>query len=237
MSPRVRGVQSASSKSRQESGSQVRSLRDANQSNEMQDARELVARDAGRRELTEPKEMRALAHPTRLAILEALVREGPLTATQAANLLGDSPGNISWHLQTLARYGFIEETGTGRGRTRPWRLVSLGQRLSTSEETPTATRAAGEALASMMIERNFNRLREFQTVSASFSEPWRAAAFTTTVLTYLTPDELDDLGEELASVLDRFRDRTIDRAKRPKSALPVQIVAFGHPLPPSESGN
>jgi DNA-binding transcriptional ArsR family regulator len=211
--------------------------RDSNRSQELEGEHDLVARDKERRQLTEPKEMRALAHPTRLAILEVLLREGPLTATQAANLLGDSPGNISWHLQTLGRYGFIEETGTGRGRTRPWRLVSLGQRLSTSEDTPAGTRAAGEALASMMIERNFNRLREFQSVSASFPDSWSNAAFTTAVLTYLTAEELDALGVELASVLDRYRDRTIDRAKRPKSALPVQIVAFGHPLPPSESGS
>ncbi len=77
------------------------------------------------RDISDPRTMRALAHPVRLALLEALRREGPLTATRAAELLDDSPGNMSWHLQTLAKYGFVEEAGGGRGRSRPWRVVSL----------------------------------------------------------------------------------------------------------------
>ena len=77
-----------------------------------------LAPGAGRREITDPRTMRALAHPVRIALLEALRREGTLTATRAAELLGDSPGNMSWHLQTLAKYGFVEEAGGGRGRSR-----------------------------------------------------------------------------------------------------------------------
>ena len=61
------------------------------------------------REITDPKAMRALAHPVRLAILDAMRNEGELTATRAADLLNQSPGNMSWHLQTLAKYGFIVE--------------------------------------------------------------------------------------------------------------------------------
>jgi DNA-binding transcriptional ArsR family regulator len=237
VSPRAGHTRPNPEKSQEASESPLTTLRGDDQSNDLETERELVARSADRRQLTEPKEMRALAHPTRLAILEALEREGPLTATQAANLLDDSPGNISWHLQTLARYGFIEETGTRRGRTRPWRLVTLGQRFSTSDETSPGTRAAGEALASMMMERNFNRLRDYEANPASYPGPWRNAAFTTTVLTYLTPEELEALGDEVTTALDRFRERMLDRGKRPRGALPVQVVAFGHPLQPSKSGN
>ena len=66
--------------------------------------------------------MRALAHPLRVALLEVMRRDGAITATRAAELLDESPGNMSWHLQTLAKYGFVEETGDGRGRSRPRRL-------------------------------------------------------------------------------------------------------------------
>src|ERR1700761_5397400 len=76
------------------------------------------------REITDARTMRALAHPTRLALLNLLGREGELTASRAAELLDDSPGNMSWHLQTLAKYGFVEETGEGKGRSRPWRVIS-----------------------------------------------------------------------------------------------------------------
>ncbi len=55
------------------------------------------------REISDPRSMRAFAHPVRIALIEALRREGALTATRAAEILDDSPGNMSWHLQTLAK--------------------------------------------------------------------------------------------------------------------------------------
>src|SRR6185437_9949446 len=72
-------------------------------------------------DLTDPKAMRALAHPLRWALLEALGHAGTLTATQASDMLGESPANCAFHLRTLARYGFVEEAGGGKGRERPWR--------------------------------------------------------------------------------------------------------------------
>ena len=77
-----------------------------------------------RQVITDARAMRALAHPLRVALLEAMRREREITATRAAELLDENPGNMSWHLQTLAKYGFVEETGKGRGRSRPWRLAS-----------------------------------------------------------------------------------------------------------------
>ena len=78
----------------------------------------------GSREITDPKAMRALAHPLRLTLLEQLGRAGTLTATQAAEIVGESPANCSFHLRTLAKYGFVEEAATGQGRERPWRRVA-----------------------------------------------------------------------------------------------------------------
>src|SRR3954454_18364614 len=103
-----------------------------------------VARDGEPREITDARTIRALAHPVRLRLMELLVREGPLTATQAATLLDDSPGNMSWHLQTLAKYGFVEEAGGGRGRARPWRLVAAGSRLRASFDDVERSRATAE---------------------------------------------------------------------------------------------
>src|SRR5436309_138158 len=57
-------------------------------------------------ELTDPKAMRALAHPLRIELLR-LLRE-PRTATECAEALGESPQSCSYHLRTLAKYGFVE---------------------------------------------------------------------------------------------------------------------------------
>jgi phosphoribosylformylglycinamidine cyclo-ligase len=40
---------------------------------------------------SDPRTLRALAHPVRLDLLYLLEREGPLTASQAADLLGITP--------------------------------------------------------------------------------------------------------------------------------------------------
>ena len=82
--------------------------------------------------------MRALAHPLRVRLLELIRRDGEITATRAAELLDDSPGNMSWHLQTLAKYGFVEEAEGGRGRSRPWRMTRRSERFDTSVADPEA---------------------------------------------------------------------------------------------------
>ena len=78
------------------------------------------------RRLTDATVMRALAHPTRIALHELIAREGELTATQAGERLGLTPANVSYHLRQLGKYGFIEEGLSGPGRARPWRVRSAG---------------------------------------------------------------------------------------------------------------
>ena len=75
--------------------------------------------------LTDPRALRAYAHPVRMALVGLLRTEGPLTATRAAELLGESSGTCSFHLRQLAKYGLVEEAGGGTGREKPWRATAL----------------------------------------------------------------------------------------------------------------
>jgi DNA-binding transcriptional ArsR family regulator len=181
--------------------------------------------------------MRALAHPMRLALLEALRREGSLTATRAAELLDDSPGNMSWHLQTLAKYGFVEEAGGGRGRSRPWRVVPLVLNIEAVATGDPATEAAGEALEATLQQHNDRRLHEWWSQRRSYSEQWRRSAFYSGGIGYLTAGELHQLSEEVNHLLMRYQDRAQDKSLRPADALPVQFVAYAHPVPTTVSGN
>jgi predicted transcriptional regulator len=70
--------------------------------------------------ITDPKALRALAHPIRMSLIGLLRTEGPLTATKAAELLGESSATTSFHLRQLAKYGMAEEAAGGNGRERPW---------------------------------------------------------------------------------------------------------------------
>jgi DNA-binding transcriptional ArsR family regulator len=187
------------------------------------------------REISDAKTMRALAHPVRLQLLELIHRDGEVTATRAAEALGESPGNMSWHLQTLAKYGFIEEADGGKGRSRPWRITTDLTRISTTG-ADQSTVAAGNALAGLMLDNNVARWRAWLAASDDYSEEWQKAAPTISSMIYLTAAELQQLADELVELLSRFAER-IDPGRRPDDALPVELTAFGHPLPQTPSGN
>ena len=189
-----------------------------------------------RKVVTDPRAMRALAHPLRVALLEALRRDGELTATRAADLLGESPGNMSWHLQTLAKYGFVEEAGEGRGRARPWRLTTSSRSFETGVATDAESVSAGEALERTFLARTVEHMRDWWSQSMSYPVKWRRAAFMTDTVRYLTAEELASMMDEINAIYDRFLDRDT-KAARPADALPVHLHAHGHPLIPTPSGN
>jgi DNA-binding transcriptional ArsR family regulator len=74
-------------------------------------------------EISDPRAIRALAHPLRLDLLELLFATGPATAAQCGRVLGVSQANCSFHLRQLGKYGFVEDAGPGRDRReRQWRV-------------------------------------------------------------------------------------------------------------------
>jgi DNA-binding transcriptional ArsR family regulator len=195
-----------------------------------------VVREEQPRKLTDPRVIRALAHPVRIALLEALLREGPLTATEAAELLADSPGNMSWHLQTLAKYGFVEEAEGGVGRRRPWRRVAIGTSYEESADDPELSTAA-TALSEIGAERAFERLTRWYAVRGGYSPEWQHSWFMTHSLNYLLPGELEQLGRDMHALLAPYSERVAHPDRRPAGSQPVNVVAFGHPLTPNPSGN
>src|SRR6202046_1711837 len=182
------------------------------------------------RELSDARTMRALSHPVRLALIETLNLAGPLTATQAGERIGESPTTCSFHRRQLAKYGFVEEAGGGKGRSRPWRLTATGMQFSSVHADPETEMAAG-ALVRMLRDRQFARYQTWLETNHNFPREWRDAAGSSESIIYLTPGELDELSEEvLALVLPRFRERLTDPPRRPPDAVPVEILMLSYPL-------
>lgn len=102
--------------------------------------------------------MRAMAHPVRLALLEALGRDEPLTATEAAAIVGESPSACSFHLRMLAKYGLVE-ADEAIGRRRPWRRKNpSGFVFPAVDDDPQTSLAAG-ALSDLVWGRLLDRAR------------------------------------------------------------------------------
>jgi DNA-binding transcriptional ArsR family regulator len=182
------------------------------------------------RPLRDPAALRALAHPLRLKILEALAVHGPATATELSDRVDESPANCSWHLRQLARYGFIEETGGGTGRQRPWRLVPGGTTWADRDEPDDRELArAGDATTEVLLDREYAALRHWLAQRRTAPVEWRDAAYLGQSIAFLTPEELTGLGEELLAILLRYQDRLTDPAQRPPGARPVRLVAWSTP--------
>src|SRR6266704_2264045 len=105
--------------------------------------------------MTDPRALRALAHPLRLSLLGLLRSEGPLTATRAGELVGESSASCSFHLRQLAKYGLVEEAGGGRGRERPWRATAMVTDVPSVTGRPELAAAAG-LLSAVVAERYFD---------------------------------------------------------------------------------
>jgi DNA-binding transcriptional ArsR family regulator len=180
------------------------------------------------RQLSDPRDMRALAHPIRLALLEVLAAYGPLTATQAGELIGESASSCSFHLRTLARHNFVEETGDGRGRQRPWRLVSIGMQI-TDAEAGSEKFVAATALAQIAAERQLNRLRQWWQVNRNADPEWLHAADQSDSMSWLTPEELREINDAVVKTLLRHHDRLGDPTLRPPGAKLVEMLYFSFP--------
>src|SRR5512145_2796188 len=105
-------------------------------------------------ELRDARALRALAHPTRLRLVGLLRLQGPMTATQAARELGETPQRCTFHLGQLAKYGLVEEAGGGRGRERPWRATASFTSWPNVVAGPEAS-AAAQLLEAVVAEQHF----------------------------------------------------------------------------------
>jgi len=195
---------------------------------------EVEQNSLGLRRVSDVWSLRALAHPVRLALLEQLGIVGPMTATER---IGESPTTCSFHLRQLAKYGFVEEAGGGKGRARPWRMTSMGLELSSDHKDPEA-RIAQAAVARMFMGRALERYRNWDTTRDSYPEEWRQAAEESELVLFLTAAELKALNHELLAILlPRSRERLVDPSLRPPGSLPVEMLIFSYPLgPPGQGG-
>jgi predicted transcriptional regulator len=180
-------------------------------------------------ELTDPRALRAVAHPTRLALLGLLRRMGPLTATGAGELIGESAASCSFHLRQLAKYGLVTEAGGGRGRERPWKATALFTEWPEVGATPEAD-AATELLSTVVPERYFEGVMGWLNRRRDEPGEWRDAAMFGDTILYLTPDELAELGEGIRALAEPYVERISYPARRPEGSRPVTLLQLAFPL-------
>ena len=181
------------------------------------------------KKLTDPKALRALAHPIRLKLLGQLRIRGQLTATQAGELLGESSASCSFHLRQLAKYGLVEETGAGQGRERPWRATTMFTSVPDYAEDPKVD-AAADLLRGVIADQYIASIMRWFEAKPDEPEEWQHAAPFGDDLVYLTAGELAELSERSRDLLDPYLDRLAKPELRPPGARLVTYLHIAHPV-------
>lgn len=180
--------------------------------------------------LTDPRALRAVAHPTRLKLIALLRRLGPLTATQAGERIGISPSGCSFHLRSLAKWGLVEEAGGGRGRERPWQATANGHEWAArgpSEEVDEA----GDLLTRVVVERWFEEALHWVDRRHEETVEWSEAAVSGDKMVAVTVEELAGINQQIEDLLAPYMKRVANPEAQPAGARDVFFIHLAFPFP------
>ncbi|MEU6074450.1 helix-turn-helix domain-containing protein [Micromonospora sp. NPDC047074] len=181
--------------------------------------------------LTDPRAMRALAHPTRLRLLAELRTRGPQSVGMLSDIVDEAVGSVSYHLGKLAEHGFVQEAPecARSRRERWWRAAHARTAWEPFEVLDDPERkAASDLLRRAVLQRYTENLQAYLAAEATYEPQWvRGTASSDTTL-HLTSDELVELREDLEALAARWAARSDpERA----DARPVTLIhhAFRRP--------
>ncbi len=179
--------------------------------------------------LTDPRMMRALSHQARIAIWLHLGLRGPATATECAEIAGLSPSACSYHLRTLARYGFVEEdrASAADGRERPWRARLLALTFDEGPDVPATVNVASRLLSENMRASSEENRARYLNRQSEYPADWQKAPGQLFSIAHVTPEELDTMRAQVLDVMAPYL--RLDPAERPPGVLPVRVMMDFYP--------
>lgn len=176
---------------------------------------------------------RALSDPTRLQIVEALRYRRRLTTAELSKVTSNR--SLAHHLRTLEEAEIIRPVGE-RDRTRTvWEEVPIGDRPQAEWDESLATNnemtAAIRALERATTYHRISRMRTFddQVRDGEWVDEWADAAIGRDYQLELTVDELHQLDEQLAEVLERAK-RASQKRDSDSRTQHVFVTLAGFPV-------
>jgi DNA-binding transcriptional ArsR family regulator len=184
--------------------------------------------------LTDPRAIRALAHPARLAVIDELYSGRELTATECAEIGGLSPSAMSYHLRSLERAGIVERAeASGDGRERPWRAAGSYLQVD-STGGGAGELAAAAALSSTVLGRTVEQFERYLSRRADEPPEWLDATEASYGQVWLLPEEAKEIAEQYLGLVEKYQGRRTgdrpDGARRMR--LAVMLFPTDAPKPP-----
>lgn len=175
--------------------------------------------------------LKALAHPLRVRIIEALSTYGVQTASGLAERLGESSGATSYHLRQLEKHGYVQEVeGRGTGRERWWERVPGPIHLSSDELDETeAGRAASRVIMREWLHHREAGVRDvIERGHDVLSPDWREALALQSASVHVTAEQLSELNRQIVHLILGFAEE--HRGQRVVGSRPAQIQYFAFPV-------
>jgi helix-turn-helix protein len=183
--------------------------------------------------VSDPRSLRALAHPLRLALMDRLMSFGQQTAAQCATALGSTTSNCSYHLRALGRVGLVEPVGSTDGRERPWRATATGLEFGPRDATGSpASAAAALAVEDLALAGDEELTRSARARHPEQPPDWRAAEAYHTYGLRVTASELRVLVEEIDRLVRPYIGATRGDAPADADVAHLRLLAFRHPQSP-----
>lgn len=167
--------------------------------------------------------VRFLSHPVRAALLALLRERGAVRATAAAQAIGQTPSNCSFHLRAMQAKGVVRVTEFSGPRRPVWELTGTVLTLAADDDSLPVAGVLGNLLALHTDQRAAAWRRHQAQAPAS----WRHASFEIDVVLTLPPHRLRQLGSRLQQVID---DARASGEQDSTGARTVQISVRGYPL-------
>ncbi|MFF1878507.1 ArsR/SmtB family transcription factor [Leifsonia sp. NPDC058230] len=189
------------------------------------------ARPEDRRQVSDARALRALAHPLRLALLNHLMAFGPQTASQCAEVVGSTASNCSYHLRSLARFGLVESVDPVDGRERPWRSTATGLQFGHTDDPALSlgVDSAQRMLVEKQIDDEAALTRRAVAQRDELPEQWQDATMLSGYALRLTPQELRDLGERLDALIRPYIGLTRTDPPEGADVVALHLNAYLHP--------
>jgi DNA-binding transcriptional ArsR family regulator len=186
-----------------------------------------------RRRISDPKALRALAHPLRLELLDRLMFFGEQTAAQCSEAVGSTASNCSYHLRALARVGLVEAGSSSDRRERPWRATSTGLEFGPADPASSPA-AAGAALAldELSLARDEELTRRARRRHHEQPPDWQAAEAYHDYALKVTSAELSWLVGKIDRLVRPFIAMTREDVPGDAEVASLRLLAFRHPQSP-----
>ncbi|MFE7050983.1 helix-turn-helix domain-containing protein [Streptomyces californicus] len=154
--------------------------------------------------------LRAVAHPLRLRLLNALREFGPATASGLGERLGESSGATSYHLRQMAEAGLVEDAPElGKGRERWWRSVHDGSIFESSafrQHADPAVRGAIDFVLHETATSHAEELNAWLGTVGDWSDAWQRSWDMSDFKIRLTPDLAMELSRKMHELVESYRD-------------------------------